>query len=48
MGKYTKWYENQNAMTKAYFDKMAVWHDRDMVFSFVGGILLGMIVGIIL
>jgi len=46
--KYTSWYNSQNETTRAYLDRTPVWHDRDMMFAFVGGILLGLIVGLIL
>lgn len=45
MGKYSTWYENQNATTKAWLDKQAIWHDSDMVKAFAVGSVIGFIIG---
>lgn len=44
--KFKSWYESQNDTTKAWLDKQAVWHDRDMWISFVIGILFGIMIGL--
>lgn len=46
--KYTSWYDKQNDTTQAYLDRTPVWHDRDLAFAFVGGILIGLFIGLIL
>jgi len=45
MNKYTEWYNNQNANTKAWLDKQAIWHDSDMVKAVMFGSVLGFIIG---
>jgi F0F1-type ATP synthase assembly protein I len=48
MGKFTRWYDQQNETTRAWLDKQAIWHDKDMAFSFVTGIMFGIIIGVII
>lgn len=47
MSKFTSWYDQQNETTKAWLDKQAIWHDRDMVKAVLFGIMLGFIIGVI-
>lgn len=45
--KFKSWYESQNDTTKAWLDKQAIWHDRDMWMALGVGILIGLGVGIL-
>ena len=48
MSKWTTWYENQNETTRAWLDKQAIWHDRDMVICGSVCFLIGLFFGIII
>ena len=45
--KFTTWYDNQNETTKAWLDKQAIWHGKDMWMAFGAGILFGFLLGLI-
>ena len=46
MSKFSTWYNNQNETTKAWLDKQALWHDKDMWVAFGIGILVGIMIGL--
>ena len=49
MTKFDKWYDNQTPATKAWLDKQAIWHGKDLAFvsaiAFVVGVFFGLCFG---
>jgi len=43
MGKWEKWYNSQNESTKIWLNSQPVWHDGDLIKSFVFGWIAGII-----
>ena len=37
-----------NDHTKKWLDNQPIWHDSDMLKSFIGGVIVGFIIGVFL
>lgn len=45
---HQEWLEKQPKWTQEWLKKQAIWHDSDMIKSFLFGMLVGFIVGVLL
>lgn len=46
MNKFTEWYNSQNETTRAYLDKQAIWHGKDLAFVSVCAFFVGLFFGV--
>lgn len=48
MGEYDKWFNSLPKHTQIWLKNQPLWHDIDVIKVFIGGILVGLVIGLIL